>query len=66
MIFILLPLAVLTAGVFLALFIWAVRTGQFDDLETPPVRILNDDADRPLPTGDVETRETIVVSTRDC
>ena len=28
---------------FLAAFIWAVRSGQFDDTSSPPVRILFDD-----------------------
>ena len=53
-IFVLLPLALLIAGIALALFIWAARSGQFDDLETPAVRILFDDepapaASRPVP-----------------
>lgn len=30
------------AGGFLAAFAWAVRTGQFDDTATPPVRMLHD------------------------
>jgi cbb3-type cytochrome oxidase maturation protein len=42
-VFVLLPLALLIAGIALALFVWAVRTGQYDDLETPAVRILFDD-----------------------
>ena len=42
-IFVLLPVALLIAGIALALFVWAVRTGQYDDLETPAVRILFDD-----------------------
>lgn len=42
-IFLLLPLALLIAGIMLALFIWAVRSGQFDDLETPAMRVLFDD-----------------------
>ena len=42
-IFILLPLAILIGGVMLALFIWAVRSGQYDDLETPAHRILFDE-----------------------
>ncbi len=46
-VFILLPLALLIAGVMLALFVWAVRSGQFDDLETPAVRILFEDQPRP-------------------
>jgi cbb3-type cytochrome oxidase maturation protein len=28
---------------FLGSFIWAVLSGQFDDLATPPVRVLVDD-----------------------
>jgi cbb3-type cytochrome oxidase maturation protein len=42
-IFVLLPLALLIATIAVGSFIWAVRTGQFDDLETPAVRILFDD-----------------------
>ena len=49
-IFVLLPLALLIAGIALALFIWAARSGQFDDLDTPAVRILFDDEEpRPSP-----------------
>jgi cbb3-type cytochrome oxidase maturation protein len=29
--------------IFLALFIWAVKSGQYDDYETPSYRILFDD-----------------------
>jgi cbb3-type cytochrome oxidase maturation protein len=32
------------AAGFLAAFAWAVRTGQFDDIATPPVRILLDES----------------------
>ena len=28
-------------------FVWAVRSGQFDDLDTPAVRILTDEDDSP-------------------
>jgi len=31
------------AGGFLAAFTWAVRSGQFDDTETPALRMLHDD-----------------------
>jgi len=41
--FVLVPLALLIAGFAVALFIWAVRSGQYDDLDTPPVRMLFDD-----------------------
>jgi cbb3-type cytochrome oxidase maturation protein len=42
-IFVLLPLALLIAAIAVDLFIWAAMTGQFDDLETPAVRVLFDD-----------------------
>jgi len=42
-VFVLLPLALLIATIAVGLFIWAARTGQFDDLDTPAVRILFDD-----------------------
>ncbi|MBL7950348.1 MAG: cbb3-type cytochrome oxidase assembly protein CcoS [Flavobacteriales bacterium] len=41
-IFLLLTVSTLVAGVFLAGFIWAVRKGQYDDDRSPAVRILND------------------------
>lgn len=41
--YIVLPLALLFAGVFVCAFIWAVRHGQLDDLETPAARMLFDD-----------------------
>ena len=42
-IYIVLPLALVMAGVGLWAFIWAVRGGQLDDLETPAIRMLHDD-----------------------
>ena len=48
-IFVLLPLALLIAAIAVAFFIWAARTGQFDDLDTPAIRILFDD-DEPRPS----------------
>lgn len=44
-IYILLPVAGILAAVAVAAFIWAVRRGQLDDLDTPAVRILHDDDD---------------------
>ena len=43
MIYIVLPLALLVAGVALGAFLWAVCRGQYDDLDTPPYRALFDD-----------------------
>ena len=42
-IYIVLPLALVIAVVAVLAFIWAVRSGQFDDMDTPAVRILHDD-----------------------
>ncbi|NVB79857.1 MAG: cbb3-type cytochrome oxidase assembly protein CcoS [Kofleriaceae bacterium] len=44
--YIVLPLALLIAGGAVAAFVWTVRSGQLDDVDTPPRRILFDD-DRP-------------------
>ncbi len=41
--YLLIGVSLLAALVFLSAFIWAVRTGQFDDTETPSIRILFDD-----------------------
>lgn len=43
--FVLIPLAVLMLGVALAAFFWAVGHDQFEDLDTPGVRVLFDDAE---------------------
>ena len=42
-IWILIPLALLFAAIAVGVFLWAVRHGQMDDLEGPPVRMLFDD-----------------------
>jgi len=42
-IFILLIASLLIAGVFLVAFLWSVKNGQYDDEQSPPVRMLFDD-----------------------
>ena len=42
-IFLLIPLALVLVVVIVWIFMWAVRTDQFDDLEGPAHRILMDD-----------------------
>ena len=42
-IYIVLPMAVVLAAGALWSFVWAVRRGQYDDLDTPPVRAVQDD-----------------------
>lgn len=41
--FIVVPLAVGMAAIGVAAFIWAARGGQFDDLDTPAHRVVQDD-----------------------
>jgi cbb3-type cytochrome oxidase maturation protein len=41
--YIVLPLALLVAAGAVIAFVWTVRSGQLDDTETPPRRILFDE-----------------------
>jgi cbb3-type cytochrome oxidase maturation protein len=41
--FVVLPLAIVIAALFLAAFIISVRRGQYDDLDMPAVRMLHDE-----------------------
>jgi cbb3-type cytochrome oxidase maturation protein len=42
-IFLLIPLSIVIATVFLLAFIWAVRSGQYEDTCTPSMRLLLDE-----------------------
>jgi cbb3-type cytochrome oxidase maturation protein len=42
----LIPLSLMLLAVAIGSFVWAVRKGQFDDMDTPAIDILRDD--RPL------------------
>jgi len=44
--YLLIPVAMLLVVTIVAIFFWAVRSGQFDDLEGPAHRIIMDD-DKP-------------------
>lgn len=44
-VFFMIPLALLLGFGFLGAFIWSVKDGQLDDVETPALRILNDERD---------------------
>ncbi len=41
--FLMVPMALGLGALFIYGFFWAVSNGQMDDLETPALRILNDD-----------------------
>lgn len=47
--YLLIPLALLLMVVAIGAFLWAIRTGQFEDLEGPAHRILMDDDDPRIP-----------------
>ena len=58
-IILLLIASISVALVFLGAFIWSVRTKQFDDEFSPPLRILFDDAPAPeinLPTVNIDSK----------
>ena len=44
----LIPVAILLGLTGLVAFVWAVRSGQFEDPDGDAARILTDDEDRPL------------------
>ena len=39
----LIPISLLLVGIAVAMFAWAVRSGQFEDVEAAPLDILADD-----------------------
>ncbi|MCB1561547.1 MAG: cbb3-type cytochrome oxidase assembly protein CcoS [Xanthomonadales bacterium] len=41
---VLVPISLVLLGVAIVTFVWAVRSGQFDDLDTPSIDILADDS----------------------
>jgi len=53
--YLLIGVSLVAALIFLALFIWAVKSGQYDDNYTPSVRILFDDD--PVSEEDLESSE---------
>ncbi len=58
-IFVLIPVGLVLLAVAIAAFFWAVSSGQYEDLETPAMRILLDDDSAPPASGDnPDSRET--------
>ena len=47
--FLLIPVSLGIMGVAIWIFLWAIRSGQFEDLEGPAHRILMDDDDPRIP-----------------
>ena len=48
----LIPLALVLLGLAVWAFFWAVGSGQFDDMDTPAMRIVMDDDKRPAADRD--------------
>ncbi|WP_267224540.1 cbb3-type cytochrome oxidase assembly protein CcoS [Dyella silvae] len=47
----LIPLSLMLLALAIGSFVWAVRKGQFDDMDTPALDILHDDASPPVAAG---------------
>jgi cbb3-type cytochrome oxidase maturation protein len=47
--FLVVPLAILIAGTAVIAFAWAAKHGQFDDLDTPALRVATEDDDTAPP-----------------
>jgi cbb3-type cytochrome oxidase maturation protein len=47
--YLLIPISLIIMAIAIAVFLWAIRSGQFDDLEGPAHRILMDDDDPRIP-----------------
>lgn len=50
-IYILIPLSLVLVAVIVGFVVWAVKSGQFEDLERPAYRILDDDDNTRTPAG---------------
>lgn len=56
-IYILVPLSLLLIGIAVLIFFWAVKSGQFEDMESPAHRILFDD-DEPINRRQDDSEQT--------
>lgn len=54
--YLLVPLALVLAGAGVAAFFWAVRSGQYDDVQTPAIRILLEEEGSPRREDGIEER----------
>ena len=60
-IFLLIPVSILIAAAFLAAFIWAVKSGQYEDTLTPSMRVLLEDGNATNP--DMSASQSMASST---
>jgi cbb3-type cytochrome oxidase maturation protein len=57
MLYVLIPLALMLLAVAVWALIWAIRSGQFDDLESHGWSVVLDDDQRPPPESAAEAHE---------
>jgi len=57
MLYVLIPLAILLLAVAIWALIWAIRSGQFDDLESHGWSVVLDDDQKPPPLDEDENTE---------
>lgn len=55
-IFLMIGVSITVAGLFLGAFLWAVRSGQYDDDYTPAVRMLFDNETAPKAKPDAKEK----------
>jgi len=56
--YVLIPLAVMLLGVAIWALLWAIKNGQFDDLESHGWSVVLDDDQKPPPSDDETTDST--------
>lgn len=64
-IYFILPLALIFAGGSVWAFFWAAKRGQFDDLDTPPFRVLMDDETTRVPRAETPEQTDDATSSPD-
>jgi cbb3-type cytochrome oxidase maturation protein len=57
MLYVLIPLAVMLLAVAVWALLWAIKTGQFDDLESHGWSVVLDDDQKPPPLGEDENSD---------
>jgi len=57
-IYLLIPLGLVVLVLAVGAFFWAVRSGQFDDMDTPAWRILLDDDSAPPKEKPIKNKES--------
>ena len=59
MLYVLIPLALMLLAVAVWALVWAIRSGQFDDLESHGWSVVLDDDQKPPPGPDTDGREEV-------